>query len=534
MNASIANSLWLAASLPAAIKFRRALPAPESTQAAVLQRILRENLESAFGQAHDFHRIKNYADFKQRIPLHDYDELQPWIDRIKRGEARILTREPVTHFAPTSGSTGARKLIPFTASLQREFNQAIGPWITDLFQHHSGLMPGPAYWSISPATEGIDQQDSVVPVGFDDDTTYLGGIRKRLVSAVMAVPDNIRHITDMNEFRYITLLHLLRHPDLRLISVWHPSFLSLLLDALPGFWNELLQDIQHGTRHGSPTSPARPRPKLAARLRRVEPRQTAGLWPHLKLVSCWGDGHARLPISELAQRFPQATIQAKGLLATEAFVSIPYAGTHPLAVTSHFFEFIDDGGSVHLAHELQKDGIYEVAVTTSGGMWRYRLHDQVQVTGFLGKTPALTFLGRKGNVSDLFGEKLSETFVSRALQQVLARSSPPKFTLVAADKTFNCCHYTLYMEGETTVDVATLLENILLENPHYAWCRKLDQLKPLRVFRIKASGYEAFAERSRRQGKRLGDIKPVSLSLETGWSELFEGEYVDAINQPTL
>jgi len=89
-------------------------------------------------------------------------------------------------------------------------------------------------------------ESSSVPVGFEDDSSYLGGAKKRLVDTVMAVPSELRHIGEIGVFRYVTLLCLLRQRDLRLISIWHPSFILLLLDALPSCWDHLLEDIPHG------------------------------------------------------------------------------------------------------------------------------------------------------------------------------------------------------------------------------------------------------------------------------------------------
>src|SRR5207248_2761280 len=91
--------------------------------------------------------------FARQIPLHSYDDLEPWTDRIRHGEKQVLTFEAVSHLIPTSGSSGGRKLIPFTAGLQREFNRAITPWITDLYFRHPAAAMGAAYWSISPAIE---------------------------------------------------------------------------------------------------------------------------------------------------------------------------------------------------------------------------------------------------------------------------------------------------------------------------------------------------------------------------------------------
>src|SRR6185436_5150092 len=109
--------------------------------------------------------------------------------------------------------------------------RAIGPWLADLYRSHPSVARGSAYWAITPLAPVVEK-GSVVPVGFDDDAAYLGGTRERLARAVMAVPSAVRWIENMDAFRYVTLLHLLRRRDLALVSVWHPSFLGLLLDAL--------------------------------------------------------------------------------------------------------------------------------------------------------------------------------------------------------------------------------------------------------------------------------------------------------------
>src|SRR4051812_39584181 len=177
----------------------------------------------------------------------DYESLKPWIERISRGERKVLTHDPVTRLVPTSGSSGGGKWIPFTERLQQEFNTAIGPWLVDLLVHSPGVAGGPAYWSVTPIMDIVQEHESAVPIGFDSDTAYLGGKRQQLAKAVMAVPDELRNIQDVEVFRYVTLLCLLRERDLRLISVWHPSFLTLLLNSLPANWQDLQADIRVGS-----------------------------------------------------------------------------------------------------------------------------------------------------------------------------------------------------------------------------------------------------------------------------------------------
>src|SRR5262245_60345366 len=137
--AAIADSLWTAASLPDWARFRRALNRPADAQRELLRGYLSRNESSAYGRRFGFAAIRTYEDFARQVPLTDYEQLAPWIARIRNGEGQVLTREPVSHLVPTSGSSGGRKLIPFNADLQRDFDRAIGPWIAGLHCDHPSL-----------------------------------------------------------------------------------------------------------------------------------------------------------------------------------------------------------------------------------------------------------------------------------------------------------------------------------------------------------------------------------------------------------
>jgi hypothetical protein len=515
---AIANTLWTASNVPAYRRFRHALKEPHIIQRQKLHHLLKHNANTAFGKAYSFARIGSYEEFTRRVPLCSYAAIEPWVARIRHGETNVLTHEPVTHLIPTSGSSGARKLIPFTAGLQREFNAAIGPWLVDLARQFPVLIGGPAYWSITPALGDETAGNSAVPIGFAADTSYLGGARRKLADAVMAVPSSVGRVKSLDAFRYQTLLHLLLCRELRLISVWHPSFLTLLLDALPSCWNDLLGDIERGTES------TRANPKRARELGRLDCFQPQDLWPALRIISCWADGAATLPMEKLRERFPGLFLQAKGLVATEAFVTLPFDGQHPLAVCSHFFEFIDDDGRTCTVDALQQDGEYEIVVTTSGGLWRYRLGDRVRVVGWVGKTPSLKFLGRGEAVSDRFGEKLSEQFIAETLREIF-REEVPRFAMLAPDEDEQGCRYTLYVEGVLQTRWATLLDDALRRNPHYDYCRNLQQLLFPRIFIIHERGFELFSTRQASNGGRLGDIKPAALSRTSGWSQIFAGRY---------
>ncbi len=518
LTATVANTLWAASNVPAWLRFLRALKAPRAAQRQKLHGLLSRNADTAFGKAHRLAGIASYNEFCRRVPLSGYDSLEPWIARIQRGEQRILTVDPVTHLVPTSGSTGARKLIPFTAGLQREFNAAIGPWHVDLVRECPALLGGRAYWSITPVAGDRTDDDCLARIGFASDSSYLGGARRRLAEAVMAVPASMAEFESLEEFRFETLLRLLLCRDLRLISVWHPSFLTLLLDDLPLYWDRLIAAIADGT----DSTPAWRR--RAFELREPGPLNPQRLWPSLALVSCWGDAAAEFPLERLRSRFPDVLVQPKGLIATECLVSLPFQGQYPLAVCSHFFEFIDSQDRVHPIEGLQKGEEYEVVTTTAGGLWRYRTGDRARVTGFLEGTPCVKFVGRGASVSDRFGEKISETFVAEALREVFGNIQP-RFALLAPDEDTEGWRYTLYVEESWQPHWAESLDRALRRNPHYAYCRELGQLLPARIFGIAGGGYEVYARRMAANGARLGAIKPAMLSRISGWSEVFQGAY---------
>jgi hypothetical protein len=521
--ATLANAAWLAHSLDGARRFARALENPQVAQEAWLKRQLARHAKSDFGRAHDFAAIRNAADFARRVPLTDYAGVTPHIERILRGERDVLSCGRVTHLAPTSGSTGARKLIPFSASLQQGFSAGVGPWMLDLARRRPGIAGGPAYWAVSPMSgpaEECPAPTGAIPIGHADDADYVGGALAWLVRQALAVPGTLRHVRDVNAFWLLTVLSLLRQRDLRLISVWHPSFLDLLVGAAAADWHELLESVSSGAcpwlhalppiaRTGWRTAP---NPSRAEELRRIGSSDWPRWWPRLRVVSCWGEQAAESGWQQLRRRLPHVLVQAKGLVATEAVVTIPWGTQKPLAVTSHFFEFLDERGELSGAHALAQGKRYQVVVTNGGGLWRYRLGDVVECTGYVRATPSLRFLGRAGCVSDLRGEKLNDVFVAEALRALWLAESPPSYAALRASEFDGVAGYELLLSDEALPvpfgDLGAQMETALRQNPHYDLARRLGQLQPLRVIPVAAA--RAREELASHRG-RLGDAKPKVL-----------------------
>ncbi len=94
-------------------------------QEVIRQYLIKTATNTAFGKDRDFHKIKNYKDFKAHIHIQDYEQLRPYIDRIKAGESNVLWKGIPKYFAKTSGTTSGVKYIPITKeSIPNHFNSA--------------------------------------------------------------------------------------------------------------------------------------------------------------------------------------------------------------------------------------------------------------------------------------------------------------------------------------------------------------------------------------------------------------------------
>ena len=86
---------------------------PIETQDKVFQNLI-SDAETVFGKDHDFISINSHKDFVKRIPIRDYEDLKPYVERVVAGEKDILWKGKPIYFAKTSGTTSGSKYIPIT------------------------------------------------------------------------------------------------------------------------------------------------------------------------------------------------------------------------------------------------------------------------------------------------------------------------------------------------------------------------------------------------------------------------------------
>ncbi len=97
--------------------FEAGLKDPAGTQQQVFKHLIACGRDTAFGMEHGFDTIRTYGDFIRQVPVREYDDLSPYIERLRRGEDYVLWNEKTRWFARSSGtSSGKSKFIPVTPS----------------------------------------------------------------------------------------------------------------------------------------------------------------------------------------------------------------------------------------------------------------------------------------------------------------------------------------------------------------------------------------------------------------------------------
>ena len=87
---------------------------PVAAQQKVFKDLIRQAKNTQFGKDHQFSQIKTPQDFAKQVPIRDYEELKPYVDRVVQGEENVLWKGKPIYFAKTSGTTSGAKYIPLT------------------------------------------------------------------------------------------------------------------------------------------------------------------------------------------------------------------------------------------------------------------------------------------------------------------------------------------------------------------------------------------------------------------------------------
>ena len=353
----------------------------EAVQRDILLRLVRQARETRFGRAHDFAAIGSVADYRARVPLQDYETLQPYFERARDGAPDETWPGGVEAFAQTAGTTGGRKYLPQTPSSVKSSldggADALASYLVRAGDRH--LLQGKiAFLSGN--------------VALGDNTGILAARAPAWARRYMVPGPDVLALPDWEE-KLAAAAQELSRCDVRLL-LGVPSWTLVLLDAVEREAERPIRDV----------------------------------WPSWR-----GYLHGGMAFGPYAETYRKrvggGVVFVDTYSATEGGVlAVQDRADDPsLAVIldrNVYFEFVrpDDPDAPRRGiHEVDPYVPYLVYVTTDAGLWSYAMDDLVRFTSV--QPPRLLFHGRRHFLLDAFGEHVSQGELEGAVGHAAAAHS---------------------------------------------------------------------------------------------------------------
>ena len=497
---------------------------PRAAQEAVLARILTANAETEFGREYGFSRIAGMREYRRAAPVHTYEDLRDAIERQELTGDRCLTQEPPVYYHRTSGTVGAPKNIPVTASglAQMKRDQRLSAYV---WARHSGVMESKVVGIGGAAVEGW--MPGGTPYGSASGVLYRS--QSRFVRSRYVLPPEVSEIEDYGA-RYLTMaVYGLSERGVTGIATANPSTFLRLLGVVHDNAGAVLDAIATGRlpdASGELTLTARPeRARELSRRQEAAGRLTyADIWPDLRGIVTWTGGSCGIALGNLAPLLPEGVRIIEWGYSSSEFrgtlnVDIRRNACLPTFLNT-VFEFVEreaweaDTGEFLGLDELEEGREYYVFVTTGDGLYRYDINDIVRVNGWVEATPTLAFVQKGKGVTNITGEKVTESQVLEAVTSVFAASGvTPQFFIMLADEA--AAGYRLYVEtGSTTKDgaeAADIDRRLSALNIEYESKRQSRRLAMLGVRLLPPGSGDLYRESCVASGQRDAQFKYLHL-----------------------
>lgn len=367
---------------------------PEEVQAEWLRRLLSAARTTEWGRQYDFRSVATPEQFRNRVPVQDYDTLRPFIDRLRQGEQNILWPSEIKWFAKSSGTTTDRsKFIPVSQEALEECHFKGGK---DLLSIYCNSHP-----------------DTLL---FDGKSIGMGGSHQFIeVNNESYIQGDLSAILLQNLPVWIEFM---RTPNLSI--------------ALMDEWESKIEKMAEATMQHDVTSISGVPSWTLLLLRRILELTGKGdlleVWPNFELFIHGGVNFA--PYREQFRHlFPGDRVNyLETYNASEGFFGIqdrPGADDMLLMLDyGIYYEFIplDQGPA---AEALQLDQVelntsYAMVITTNAGLWRYQIGDTVVFTS---RRPyRIRISGRTRNFINAFGEEVIIDNAERAMAVACERT----------------------------------------------------------------------------------------------------------------
>lgn len=362
---------------------------PFSTQKKVLKSLLKYAIGTKFEKYHGLRKIKNYEEFKEAVPIRNYELYKPYIERILLGEVNVICKGKPIYFAKTSGTTSGAKYIPLTMnSLNCQIQAARNALLEYIYQtgNNTFLFKKMIFLQGSP------------------NLTELSGIKIGRLSGIVA-----------------------HHVPLYMKNNIMPSWETNCMED----WEKKIDNIVEETlrQDMSLISGIPPWIKIYfEKLRNKSGKTIGNLFPNFSLMVTGGVNYT--PYKKIINEFINKKIDIIQIYsASEGFIAYQdnnkKEGLLLLLNNGIFYEFITLKNFFSKKYQrinIEKVEIgidYVLIINTSAGLWGYNIGDTIR---FISKNPyRILITGRVDHFISAFGEHVITYEVESALEKAIKK-----------------------------------------------------------------------------------------------------------------
>jgi len=454
----------------------------QELQQSVLKKLLHEASNTAFGNDHHFKNISSHSEWTHAVPVRDYEELVPYMERAKAGELSVLWPGMPKYFCKTSGTTSGTKFIPLTqASLPNHIGSARNALLNYIGETGQSKFVDGKMIFLQGSPE-LDRLDSGIPYG------RLSGIVANHVPAYLQknrMPSYATNCIEDWETKINRIVEETCKQDMRLIS-GIPSWVQMYFEML---------------------------------LEKTGKQTIKEIFPNFELFVFGGVNFAPYK-SRFAELIGEEIPTIELYPASEGFLAYQDSQTEEglrINVNSGiYFEFIkaDDYFSEnpkrYALHEVELGVNYALILSNNAGLWGYSIGDTVK---FVSLNPyRILVTGRIKHFTSAFGEHVIGEEVDRAMAQALVqlKFSVNEFHVapqVQPSEGLPYHEWIIEFNGEepNLLALQEIIDNKMQEqNVYYKDLIVGNVLQPLKITSVKTGAFNAYMKS---EGKLGGQNK---------------------------
>lgn len=354
------------------VSFEAGMKFPKVVQQLIFKKRMQELARTTWGKEHGIKPFMSYKEFRQNIPVMNYEDVKPYIDRILQGEENVLTNQEVAGFFRSTSQQGKEaKNIPYAQGRLNQFARIGAVWGTKYARKHPQIYAGKTIYFSAPETEEtriINGKEKSFGSVSGKQYALLKEDGLKLFRKKLLLDKEILNITDPTE-RMI-----------RIAEVGLAENVTHVGTSTAATYYAFLNTIKEHRTHLAKYHRKEGNHRVANTLQ--EGRFTfQDFWPNMAQVSLILHGNGKLQAEKLKKLFGNCRFYDSGVLSSEAhlFLNLLYEGTKGvLLYNENFYELRSiETGEILLPWQANL-GRYEAIVTTEE-LTRYATGDVLNI-----------------------------------------------------------------------------------------------------------------------------------------------------------